>query len=136
MGITAGPLKSEIKIPMIATRDIASFASQALLQLEFSGKQTKELLGERDLSMVEAAKIIGQAINKPDLKYMHVPDQQVKIALLQQGMSENVADLLLEMANGLNTGRVRPLEARSAANTTETSFETFVTEQFVPAFLA
>jgi hypothetical protein len=34
---------------MIATRDVGHYAAQRLLDRDFSGKQTHELLGERDL---------------------------------------------------------------------------------------
>jgi uncharacterized protein YbjT (DUF2867 family) len=50
-GITGTALLPELKLPMIATQDIATRAAELLLQLDFSGKSTMELLGERDLSM-------------------------------------------------------------------------------------
>jgi hypothetical protein len=54
--------------------------------------------------------------------------------LIQMGMSSNVASLILEMAEALNSGHMRALEQRSARNTTPTSFETFVKEEFVPLY--
>ena len=58
----------------------------------------------------------------------------MKPALVQMGMSENIVGLLLEMAGSLNTGHMRALEPRSAHNTTPTPYETFVAEEFVPAY--
>jgi len=56
-------------------------------------------------------------------------------ALIQLGMSSNMADLILEMsAAALNSGYMRALEPRSAKNTTPTSYETFVAEEFVPLY--
>jgi hypothetical protein len=49
-------------------------------------------------------------------------------------MSREFAGLMVEMTDALNSGHMRALEPRSAANTTPTSFETFVQEVFVPAF--
>lgn len=129
---TAGPLQPSLKMPMIATRDIGNAAANALLDLEFTDKQTRELLGERDLSYAEVASIIGRAIGKPELKYVQLPDAQIRAAFLQMGMSENVADLILEMSAALNSGHMKPLEQRTAENTTPTSFETFVAEEFLP----
>ena len=40
-------LLPDLKLPMIATRDVGDYAAQRLLELDFSGKQTRELLGER-----------------------------------------------------------------------------------------
>jgi uncharacterized protein YbjT (DUF2867 family) len=134
MGITAGPLRADLMLPMIAARDIGAAAAEALLALAFNGQQTREQLGQRDISMAEVATIIGKAIGKPDLNYLQLPDEQVRAALTQLGMSLNVANLILEMAGALNSGHMRALEQRSAQNTTPTSFESFVAEEFVPRY--
>ena len=133
-GSVAGPLRPDLKVPMIATRDIGAAAADALLRLDFRGKQTRELLGERDLDYAEVASIIGDGIGKPGLGYIQMPDEQMKPALVQMGMSENFVGLLLEMAGSLNTGHMRALEPRSARNTTPTPYETFVAEEFMPAY--
>ncbi len=133
-GSMIGPVSPNLKLPMIATRDIGAAAADALLRLGFQGKQTQELQGQRDLDYTEAAAIVGKAIGKPNLGYIHAPDDQIRAAMVQMGMSDNFAGLMLEMAGALNTGHMRALEPRSAANTTPTKFETFVTESFVPAY--
>jgi uncharacterized protein YbjT (DUF2867 family) len=134
MGSTVGPVRPDLKLPMIATRDIGDAAADALLRLEFRGKQTLELQGQRDLDYTEAATIIGKAIGNPGLGYIHAPEDQIRAALVQMGMSDNLAGLILEMADALNRGHMRALEPRSSSNTTPTSFETFVAEAFVPAY--
>jgi len=134
MGKTAGPLRGDLKLPMIATRDIGASAADALLKLNFSGKQTREVLGQRDLDMNEATAIIGKAIGKPDLQYLQLPLEQVRPGLLQAGMSGNMADLLLEMSDSLNAGHIRAMEKRSPENTTATSFDTFAADTFVPLY--
>jgi uncharacterized protein YbjT (DUF2867 family) len=134
MGKTGGPLRVDLKLPMIAARDIGAFAADVLLKLNFSGKQTRELLGQRDLDMNEATAIIGRAIGKPDLQYVQLSPEQVRPGLLQAGMSGNMADRLLEMSDSLNSGFMRALEKRSPENTTATSFERFVAETFMPLY--
>ncbi len=134
LGIAAGPLRPELKLPMIATRDIGEAGADALLRLDFHGQQTQELLGQRDLSMTEATAIIGKAIGKADLAYRQLPDEQIRAALTQLGLSLNVANLILEMSAALNSGHMRSLEQRSARNTTPTSYETFVAEEFLPTY--
>ena len=134
LGNVVGPVRADLKLPMIATRDIGEAATDALLKLDFRGKQSRELLGQRDLDYNEVAAIIGTAIGKPGLGYRQLPDEQMKGALVQIGMSENFAGLLLEMAGALNSGRMRALEPRTKANTTPTRFETFVQEQFAAAY--
>jgi lysine/ornithine N-monooxygenase len=52
------------------------------------------------------------------------------------GASQSIADLFVEMSEALNSGYVRALEPRSERNTTPTSYEQFVREEFVPAYQA
>lgn len=133
-GIVGGPLPPDLRLPMIATRDIGAAAAQALLKLDFSGKESRELLGQRDVDYKEATAAIGNAIGKPDLSYSQLPPAQTKSAFLQLGMSASAADLLLEMCEAMISGYMKPLEPRSARNTTPTSIETFVADTFVPAY--
>ena len=133
-GLLGGPLRADLAVSMIAARDIGDWAAEELLRLNFSGRQARELLGQRDLNYKEVASVIGQAIGRPSLSYSQFPPALLKPALLQSGMSSNMADLILEMSEALNSGYMAPLEARSAQNTTPTSFDTFVAEEFVPRF--
>jgi uncharacterized protein YbjT (DUF2867 family) len=133
-GMMAGPVDAELSLPMIAAKDIGAAAAEALLKLDFNGKQTQELQGQRNLNYNEAAKIIGEGIGKPGLAYVRLPDDQVVQALSSTGMSKHVAALIVEMANAINSGYVKALEPRSVKNTTPTSFEQFVREAFVPAY--
>jgi uncharacterized protein YbjT (DUF2867 family) len=133
-GNMAGPVKADLPLPMIATRDIGAVAADALLALNFQGKHTRELQGPRDVTYNEAAKVIGAAIDKPGLRYLQLPNMQLKPILVQMGMSPNMADLLLEMTDALNSGHMKALEPRSPQNTTPTAIETFAAEVFVPAY--
>jgi uncharacterized protein YbjT (DUF2867 family) len=134
LGMVAGPIRPNLKVPMIASHDIGEAAANALLRGDFRGKQTKELLGQRDITYVEVASIIGKAIGNPSLGYVQPPDDQLRGALVQMGMSANLAGLILEMAGAMNSGHMKALEPRSTQNTTPTSYETFVEEEFLPAY--
>jgi uncharacterized protein YbjT (DUF2867 family) len=134
MGVAAGPLRPDLKLPMITTRDIGAVAAEDLLKLDFHGHQTRELLGQRDLTMTEVAAIIGDQLAKPDLQYVQAPNDEIRAAMIGMGMSANFVGLILEMSAGLNSGHMRALEPRGSRNTTPTSFETFVREEFVPRF--
>lgn len=134
MGVTGGPLNPDLKLPMIATRDIGAFAVDALLNRDFTGFQTRELLGQRDIDMNEVTTILGRAIGKPDLQYHQLTYEQFQGALTQMGMSSQVAALLVEMSQALNSGHVRALEPRSMRNTTPTAYEQFAADTFAPAY--
>jgi uncharacterized protein YbjT (DUF2867 family) len=134
MGIFGHALLPDLKLPMIATRDIGDYAAQRILNLDFSGKQTRELLGERDLSMNEATAVIARGIGKPELRSVQFPYEQVQQVLMQMGIAPKSAALFIEMYKAINAGVVAPQESRAPENTTPTSFEKFVQDVFVPAY--
>ena len=134
MGIFGHALLPDLKIPMIATRDVGAYAGQRLLELDFSGKQTRELLGERDLSMTEATEVIARGIGKRDLRYVQLPYDQVQQALMQMGFSPKKAAVYIEMFKAINAGVLGAQEPRVPENSTPTSFEKFVQDVFAPAY--
>src|SRR5580704_3348605 len=42
-GVMAGPVRADLPLPMIATRDIGAYAAEKLLYPDYEGKQTREL---------------------------------------------------------------------------------------------
>ena len=134
MGMFGHALLPDLKLPMIATRDVGDYAAQRLLDLDFSGKQTCELLGERDLSMTEATAVIARGIGKPDLRYEQFPYDQVQQSLTQMGFSPRKAAVYIEMFEAINAGLLAAQEPRSPENSTPTSFEKFVQDVFAPAY--
>jgi uncharacterized protein YbjT (DUF2867 family) len=133
-GMMASPVGPEVALPAIATEDIGEAAAEHLLKLDFSGHETKELQGQRDVTYTEAATIIGKAIGKPELKYMQMPGNEFVGVVTGMGLSRNFGELIVEMCDAMNDGRMKALEPRAAGNTTPTAIETFVNEVFVPAF--
>jgi uncharacterized protein YbjT (DUF2867 family) len=134
MGLFGHALLPNLKVPMIATRDVGDYAAQRLLHLDFAGKQTRELLGERDLSMAEATAVIARSIGKPDLRYEQFSYDQVQQALAQMGFSPKKAAVYIEMFQAINAGLLAAQEPRSPQNSTPTSFEKFVQDVFAPAY--
>ncbi len=134
MGFYAALLKGDLPIGQIASWDIGARAAAELRALKFSGQNVTELLGQRDISLNEAAKIFGAAIGKPGLGYTQAPAMMAKPALMQAGLSADGADQMIEMSKAANEGRMVPLEKRNESNTTPTTFESFTAEVLVPAF--
>jgi uncharacterized protein YbjT (DUF2867 family) len=133
-GMFGHALLPDLKLPMIATRDVGEYAAPRLLDLDFSGKQTRELLGERDLSMKEATAVIARGIGKPDLRYEQFPYDQVEQLLVQTGIPRKKAAVYIEMFQAINAGVLAPVEPRSPQNSTPTSFEKFVQDVFAVAY--
>lgn len=134
VGMLPGGLREDFRMPWIASKDIGRYAAKRLFARNFSGSSVQELHGERDLSMQEAASIVGKAINKPELRYQQVAVAMLEDSLLQIGMPMKTVALLIEMWNGANSGLVVPQEARSAKNSTSTTLESFVADVFAPAY--
>jgi uncharacterized protein YbjT (DUF2867 family) len=136
MGLFGHALQPDLKLPMIATRDVGDYAAQRLLDLDFSGKEAREVLGERDLSMADATAAIAHGIGKPDLRYEQFSYDQVRQALVQTGWSPKKAAVYIEMFEAINGGLLVAQEPRSKQNSTPTTFERFVQDVFVPAYRA
>jgi len=135
MGVLPGGLRADAPMPWIATQDIGAFAATRLAARDFSGSSIQELHGHRDISMKEAASVVGSSIGKPDLEYVQMPNMMLKPALLQMGLPKKTVELIIEMWDGANAGLIVPQEKRSAQNTTPTTLEWFVERVFAPAYL-
>jgi uncharacterized protein YbjT (DUF2867 family) len=126
MGITGSAVKGDLSFAMVATKDIADYATKRLLALNFSGSNVQYLLGSRSVTLNEVTKIFGSAIGKPELAYVQFPYDQAKKGMMDaMGLSENVADAYNEFIRSMNEGPVFADMKRDAESTTPTSIEEF-----------
>ncbi len=132
-GINGNSIRGDLKIPMIATRDVADYAADRLVKKDFTGSSVRYLQGQRDLSMIEATEIIGRKIDKPGLSYVTFPYDDAEKAMVAMGLSPDMSRLYIEMSRAFNEGRIT-YDKRTKENTTATSFEAFCDEVFVPAY--
>jgi uncharacterized protein YbjT (DUF2867 family) len=82
---------------MVATSDVAVVAANALASLDVQGKVVRPVLGDRNYSFSEITAIIGESIGKPDLQLVQFPVEQAKARMIGQGISENVAEDIVNM---------------------------------------
>ncbi len=127
-GVLADCVEADLAIPMVGTRDIAAAATEALARRDWQGEVIRELLGPRDLSYREAARILGACIGKPDLAYVQLPYAELEQAMVEAGLSQSFARLYHEMTQGFSKGTIRPAAGRTAQNTTAYRFEDFAQE--------
>jgi uncharacterized protein YbjT (DUF2867 family) len=127
MGVYGSPTRGDISLPIIATQDIGEYAAKRLSKLDFTGHSTRELHGERDLTMAEATSVLGKAIGIDDLAYVQFPYEDAENALMAMGFSPDGARSYSEMGKALNEGIITAQETRSTDNTTPTSIEEFST---------
>lgn len=124
-GIMGAPLKGDLSLAVIATKDIAAYAAKRLLSLSFEGNNIQDLLGARDVAYNEMAKVYGAAIGKPDLQYVEFSYEDVKKSFIEQrGASESIADNMNEFIKAVNEGKVTD-GIRGAESTTPTTIEDF-----------
>jgi uncharacterized protein YbjT (DUF2867 family) len=124
-GINGGAVAPDLRIPMIATRDIADVAARALRARNWTGVVVRELHGAGDLTFAEATRIIGAHVGKPELQYVQFAYADFAASLVQMGISPNMAGLYSEMARAFNEGKIKSLEGRRPENTTPTRFDDF-----------
>ena len=125
MNIMGSAIRGNVKFAMIATKDIAAFAAERLAKLDFSGKSVRDLLGQRDLSLDEAAAVIGKKLGKPDLKYVNFPYDDAEKGMVAMGLTPDMSKLYIEMSKALNDGLFAVNIPRTKENTTPTSIEEF-----------
>jgi uncharacterized protein YbjT (DUF2867 family) len=123
-GIMGSPINGALSFPVIATRDIANYAAERLLSLDFEGNSYQDLLGARNITYSEMAAVFGAAIGKPDLNYVDFSYKDFKGAFMGMGALESVADNMNEFIARVNAGEIFIAE-RNEANTTPTSIEEF-----------
>jgi uncharacterized protein YbjT (DUF2867 family) len=135
-GINGSAFRGDVPIPMIASRDVGRAAAHALMSLDFKGPVVREALGAADLTMDECTRIIGAAIERPDLRYVQFPYEAALEGMLAMGLGRSIASLYIEMSHGVNEGRVVSVEGRNARNTTPTRFDDFARSALAPAYRA
>jgi len=135
-GILGGfPIDSDIKIPMVHTRDIAGKVVDYLLNPDFEGFVVDDIAGAKDYSMQEAASILGNAIGKDDLPYVRFPYEDAQQGMVQMGMSPSLAEQYVKFCKSLNEGKLYGHYVRNHQNTSQKSLEDF-TKEFSMAYSA
>jgi uncharacterized protein YbjT (DUF2867 family) len=125
-GVMGSPIKADLSFPVISTSDIAHYAAKRLLDLNFTGHNIQNLLGAREVSYPEIAKVYGSSIGKKELSYVEFSYADFKNSLMHQmGASESVADNFNEFIKAMNDGKIMAHAKRDEESTTPTSIEMF-----------
>ena len=116
---------------MVHTDDIADAAAEELLGLSFKGKNIRYVIGDEKTTNQVAA-ILGKAIGKPELPWIDFKDEDTFAALVQAGLSEEIAKNYAEMGAAMRNGE---MTAEYNANR-PTVFGKTKLEAFAPVFAA
>jgi uncharacterized protein YbjT (DUF2867 family) len=105
-GIIAANYGADKMIPWVSPNDIAqAIAEELVIPLdEKTGNRKILYVSSEELTGHETAQILGNAIGKPDLKWVLVSDEEVLNGLTSVGMQPKIAAGLVEMYAGLYNG--------------------------------
>lgn len=126
------PVPGSVRLPFIATADIAKFGAQRIQDARWTGNSVMELVGPEDVSFDEAAQALGIAVGKKVAHIECTADQMVE-ALSGIGISKSVALSYAELYARIREGRLVP-EAKPRRG--ETTFKTFAKTVFGRAYQA
>jgi uncharacterized protein YbjT (DUF2867 family) len=93
------------KIAMVHPKDIAATAADEI-EIPANGFKVR-YVGSDDLTANEAARILGIAIGKPDLKWVTVTNEQMQTGLEQKGVPAHIAANFVEMGESIHSGALR-----------------------------
>lgn len=91
------------KIAFVSPNDIADAAFEELTS-PFQGKKARYVASE-ELTCNEAAKILGEAIGKPDLKWIALSEEQLLNGLIQSGFPQLLAQDFVKMQTETHSGK-------------------------------
>jgi len=86
------------KEPWVSPADIATVIAEEI-EKPFEGRMIRYIASD-EASPNEIAKLLGEAIGKPDLKWVTIPDEQMFSNLIAAGMNAGVAKGFVEMNAG------------------------------------
>ena len=125
------PISGDLKAPTCAIRDIASVASEQLLNDSWSGFSEVPVLGSEDLSMNEMAAIMSEVLGK-SVRFQQIPFEVFKERLKQRGVTEAFAQGYVDMTRAKDNGLDNAVP-RTAENSTPTTFRQWCAETLRPA---
>jgi uncharacterized protein YbjT (DUF2867 family) len=133
-GVIRWTAPADLKAPMCSTGDIARAAATLLTDRSWSGTGQLAVLGPEDISMNEVVEITSEVLGRP-VSYQQAPVEAFRQRLLGFGMSEAMAQSMVDMLQAKNEGLDNG-EPRTAQSSTPTSYRQWCTEVLKPAVLA
>lgn len=101
-GFIASNIGNEVVNSWVSPKDIASAIAEEITT-PLSGRKVRYVASE-ELTYNELIGILGEAIGKPDLKWVKLTDEQMLDGLIAVGMQPKIAAGLTEMYAAVNSG--------------------------------
>lgn len=119
-------MPGDLKIPMVATRDIGW---KAVDFLDSSARQMRAIFdfcGPYDVCFNDVIALFREAFDHPNLQYKQFTVDEEKQCLLEFGMNAKTADLIIEMEKAFCDGRIKPTQEITRDHKGTTTLESFV----------
>lgn len=127
-GKIASSLRADLPLPMICTRDIGAKVAEFLEEAPRGGHIVFEYVGPREVTLAEAAKILGNAIHMPSLAYTQVSRDESEKGMLKRGLKPAITKIILDLNEAWNSGRMKTTQIISAPQRGKTSLQEFAQE--------
>lgn len=105
MNMIGGNYGESTKLILTYPGDIADAVAEELLNHSFSGNSIRYVKSD-EITTDEVAKILGDAVGKPDLKWVNFDDENIYGAMIQNGLPEEIAKNYTEMGAAMRKGEM------------------------------
>jgi len=92
-------------LPLVSPKDIAAAVAEELVKT--GNTAFVRYVSSDHRSCNEIAQVLGEAINRPDLKWLVLPRQDVLNSLTAHGLPDEFAGKLVELGEGIHTGMLK-----------------------------
>jgi uncharacterized protein YbjT (DUF2867 family) len=133
-GVFSMAVSGGLRLPTVATRDIAAVAAGLLLDDSWSGQSGVPVIGPDELSPEEMARIMSEVLARP-VRFQQVGGEVYKSALMRHGVSEASAQGLIDMAAQIEQG-IYDAEPGTVRPVGPTGFRQWCQEVLKPAVLS
>lgn len=127
------PISGDLKLPSVATRDIAAVAARWLLDDSWTGQSEVPVLGPEDISFNDMAEIISDVFGK-QVRYQQISFDAYKARFVQFGMSDSMAQGMTDMAQAKDQGLDLTV-SRTPESSTPTTFRQWCDDTLKPIVL-
>ncbi|MEU1880211.1 NAD(P)H-binding protein [Streptosporangium sp. NPDC020072] len=133
-GVFTAPVSGDLRAPTCSTGDIAAVAAELLRDDTWTGVEEVPVLGPEDLSHDDMARIMSEVLGRP-VRFQRVPDEDFRARLVGFGMTEAVAQSMLDMMRAKEAGLDNGV-SRASGGGSPTGFRQWCQEVLSPAVLA
>ncbi|RYU91336.1 NAD-dependent dehydratase [Mucilaginibacter terrigena] len=102
LGFIGANYGEDARLVLVHPNDIADVAAEEL-QSDFTGASVRYISSD-DRTTNEVASVLGNAIGKPDLKWVDFTDEQALQGMLQAGLPPEIARNYVEMGSAVRKG--------------------------------